>query len=1015
MPRMRILNAIEHYDFDSPPVFNSLQRKKYFDFSDTVYRMATGLRSPTHQLGFLVSCGYFPATKKFFSAKDFHLRDIEYVANKLGLSVELFDREEYNDRTRQRHQQIILKFYGYRAFDDLAKALIREEIDTMVRSQLKPRLIFWRCVERLIREKVQLPGCFTLTDLITGAINWRKETLNDILRQQLSEERREQLEALFVQMPVEGEQQPGPTSAYQLTLLKKLSQSTRPSKIKERVADFLLIERLYQPFQPLLNVLGLNHEGIRYYAHSVLKSEIFQVARRSDEDRYLHVVAFIAHQYYRLQDNLVDGLLTSIQSYQNTSQREHKEQRYAQRGERNQVINTLLSYIDENLLGLVSAIEAITQEKVLSDAEKVERIKALLPEHNDQALSLLREKLATELGNDDYHRILEARSVRLQNRVSPVLKVLEFQGEPSAQPLRVALRYFKDKDGQIDKAAPMKFLTEEEANAIMAGDRFRVSLYKAFLFLHVQKGIKSGTLNLYHSYKYRPLEEYFIETDRWQQDKNILLERAGLLSAFTDPQPVLAELDEALFQQYEETNRRIADGSNASVSFDAQGRFQLKTPPQEAQEATPLRHFFPERQYISLLEVLSTVDRHSGFLDEFQHWQQRYHRQRPAKQTFFAGIIGLGCEIGTPKMARISQAINESELEHTVNWYFSLEGTRAANDRVSALMDQLELPETYRRIPGQLHTSSDGQKFEVVNDSLNASYSFKYAGKDQASSAYSFIDERHILWYSMVFSAAERESAFVIDGLMHNDVIKSDIHSTDTHGYSEALFGATHLLGFSYAPRIKNLKKQTLSIFKSRRHTDRAHWKIQPSNYIDTDIIIRHWDDILRLIATIKLKEVTASEIFRRLNSYSTQHSLYRALKAFGQIIKSLFILRYIDDMNLRQAIEKQLNKIEHSHKFARAVSVGNPKELIETEKQEQEIAESCKRLIKNCIICWNYLYLIQKLSETDDPGYKAELLKALSNGSVISWWHINLLGEYDFSEEKLRDTVGIKLPKLTA
>jgi hypothetical protein len=94
---------------------------------------------------------------------------------------------------------------------------------------------------------------------------------------------------------------------------------------------------------------------------------------------------------------------------------------------------------------------------------------------------------------------------------------------------------------------------------------------------------------------------------------------------------------------------------------------------------------------------------------------------------------------------------------------------------------------------------------------------------------------------------------------------------------------------------------------------------------------------------------------------------------------------------------------------------VGNPKELIETEKQEQEIAEGCKRLIKNCIICWNYLYLIQKLSETEDSGYKAELLKALGNGSVISWWHINLLGEYDFSEEKLQDTIGIKLPKLAA
>ena len=66
-------------------------------------------------------------------------------------------------------------------------------------------------------------------------------------------------------------------------------------------------------------------------------------------------------------------------------------------------------------------------------------------------------------------------------------------------------------------------------------------------------------------------------------------------------------------------------------------------------------------------------------------------------------------------------------------------------------------------------------------------------------------------------------------------------------------------------------------------------------------------DDILRLIATIKLKETTASDIFRRLNSYAKQHVLYRAIKAFGQIIKSLFILRYLDDLTLRQAVEQQL------------------------------------------------------------------------------------------------------------
>src|SRR3954452_16445520 len=71
-------------------------------------------------------------------------------------------------------------------------------------------------------------------------------------------------------------------------------------------------------------------------------------------------------------------------------------------------------------------------------------------------------------------------------------------------------------------------------------------------------------------------------------------------------------------------------------------------------------------------------------------------------------------------------------------------------------------------------------------------------------------------------------------------------------------------------------------MFRSRRGGDRADWAIKPEQYVDQDSIITAWDDVLRLVATIKLKESTASDIFRRLNSYSRQHNLYTALKAFG-------------------------------------------------------------------------------------------------------------------------------------
>ena len=79
---------------------------------------------------------------------------------------------------------------------------------------------------------------------------------------------------------------------------------------------------------------------------------------------------------------------------------------------------------------------------------------------------------------------------------------------------------------------------------------------------------------------------------------------------------------------------------------------------------------------------------------------------------------------------------------------------------------------------------------------------------------------------------------------------------------------------------------------------------------------------------------------------------------------------------------------------------------------EEQEIAETCNRLIKNAIVCWNYLLLEHRLSQSATDELRAQIRAAVANHAVISWEHINLLGEYDFSDEKLQDSVGIPPPK---
>lgn len=52
-------------------------------------------------------------------------------------------------------------------------------------------------------------------------------------------------------------------------------------------------------------------------------------------------------------------------------------------------------------------------------------------------------------------------------------------------------------------------------------------------------------------------------------------------------------------------------------------------------------------------------------------------------------------------------------------------------------------------------------------------------------------------------------------------------------------------------------------------------------------------------------------------------------------------------------------------------------------------------------------------LVDAPTEGEMKNLLDVIRNGSVIAWQHINLQGEYDFSEETLKDSIEFRLPEL--
>lgn len=159
----------------------------------------------------------------------------------------------------------------------------------------------------------------------------------------------------------------------------------------------------------------------------------------------------------------------------------------------------------------------------------------------------------------------------------------------------------------------------------------------------------------------------------------------------------------------------------------------------------------------------------------------------------------------------------------------------------------------------------------------------------------------------------------MIDGLLyHESDLQIEEHYTDTTGFTDHVFALMHLLGFKFAPRIKDLADK--KIYVPPGNHDFSVLSEHIGGTINFKKITQNWDNILRLAASIKKGTVKASLIIRKIGSYPRQNGLAAALREFGKIERSLFMLDWYVDPALRRRVTIGLNKGEARNALARAV-----------------------------------------------------------------------------------------------
>lgn len=995
MTQLTILSAKQRKAFDRTPVFSQQERQFYFNIDADTRRHIAQLKSPINRLGYLLQMGYFKATAKFYPASEYKKKDINYVKRLLGIKQTTdLSLEQYQASTQYYHQKRLLKYLEWREVGENEVILLQEKAETLANLQKKPIQLFDQLVAFCWKHQIVMPSYTELAVCITESYNAFEAKAVHRLSSHLNIQETDLLTELI---------ESSNTSRHTVTLLKPINQSLKPMEIAKSVETCNTFADYFFSLEPAIKHLDLTDQATEYFATWVQKAQTFQLRRFANQEKiYLHLLAFIKHQYYMRQDALTHAFLKSVRKSVNLITKRINANEISTRKERNDAIKSLTK-ASKSARQLVDDIKLVSELPMATASEKYYKIETLLQEFENQQteedkqrIESLEAKLSKLSNEDNVYSMMEDLSRSLQRSVSGILKSLVFNEQTSSADLYDAIAYFKSTDGKITDKAPIKFLKPNELQYVTKDSGFNISLYKYLLFIHCADAIKSGELNLEYSYEYRSINDYLIPQQEWEEYKDKLL-RMAELDEFKDCDSLLLSLKSLLDEKYKETNDAHKQNKNPYLSFNAQGRVHIKTPRTDYDESEFIGTTLSQSGYIPIQQVLTEVNDICGYSETFSHYANKHTKMKPTVSAITAGIIGMGCNIGINKLANISLGLSEDSLKNTVNWLFDLRNIQSANNTIVQTINNLNLAKSFQKSATRIHSSSDGRKVGVGVASLLANRSFKYFGKDQGVVAYTFIDERQSLFYSTVISASDREAPYVIDGLLQNDAQKNTIHSVDEHGFSEAVHAATHLTGTSFAPRFKQIGNKCIYAFSNKKTYQKKGYKILPSGTINQKLIKKEWDNVLRFMATIKTGRTSASQLFKRLSSYAKQHPLYKALKEFGKIIKSIYILTYCNDVELRQDVQKNLNRIELSNKFSNAVFFDNDQEFKVGTPEEQETATACKVLIQNAVVLWNYLFLSDMLVKIGDDDERQELVDTIHKGSVICWRHINLRGTYDF------------------
>lgn len=904
---------------------------------------------------------YFPMVDEIPISLIRHMKEILHIRKKI--------KPEFKERSITRYKKSIRNYLNIISDRDIILELTNDAV-----SEYEPTLeniedVFNAVLEKLIKNNCELPAFSVLERSIKSKQNEINNRIFKTVSDNLSKENKDLIDNILKS-----------TDNYftRFNYIKERPKSPSLNHLKELKENYLYLKSI-NIGQGIINLIP--PAKINKFTTLAKSLDASEIKRISDDKRYTIMICFIYKSYVKTGDDLITMFVKRIGKMHTKAKDDMKNTLENQRSK------------TENAVNILHKILITSQDLKGSNFE--DNIKSIIEKSGGYSNLLSDCEVLTAYHNNNYYPLLPKRFKSHRKTLFEIVKILPIRSSSKDSSLMEAINYLisceNKKSDFIDANVDLSFVSEKWRKFVVTqNNKTDVFIRKHFemcIFSYISSEFKTGDLCVEFSEEYADYRKQLLS---WNECRLMLNDYCNEMGLQNNPKDFIEQLKNKLDSKAKEVDKNYPENSEIVIGTDGEVVLKKSKSIRNLPKIKEFKRTFetkmPER---NIVESICKVEKLLNFSKHFGPLSDSEPKFSDAPSRYVLLVFGYGSNLGPTQTSKhVKESITPHMIQFTNQRHVTSEKLDKAIVDIVNEYNKLPLPQVW----GDVNTvSADGTKLDLYDENLLSEYHIRYGG--YGGIAYNHVSDRYIALFSHFIPCGVWEAVYIIDGLLKNksDIQPDTVHA-DTQGQSVTVFALTHLLGIKLMPRIRNWKD--LKFYKPYKESRYNHIDSLFKDTVNWDIIETHFEDLFQIVLSIKSGKILPSTLLRKLNNYSKKNKLFQAFKELGNVIRTVYLLDFISNIELREKITESTNKTEAYNAFMKWILFGGDGVIRENDLDEQTKIIKYNELLANILIFQNTVDMMNAIKSLRDDGIEVSK-DDIKNLSPYLTSHIKRFGEY--------------------